>query len=171
MYIKDKSQYDRTFLDGLLGYKGSIKLIDNYLITGNDTTYFPEDLTLDKETTFVANKEGNKYLLTVKRTNLTNLQYEFKLIDNDNGIIDRKSGEAILSSGFFLASEIDFETETGNDYGSYEYGDESNGCRFSARIRSGKDDQGKLRAKVKYSCDDANKKAVTLDECPVLRSE
>lgn len=170
IYIKDKSQYDKTFLDGLSDYNEPIKLIDNYIITGTDTTYFPEDLTLNKKTIFIAKNDSYKFFLTVTRTNLTNINYEFQLLDKDNGIIDRKSGQAILGSGFFLASEGDIDTEMG-DYGSYEYWDKSNGCWFSTRIGIGKDDNGKLRAKVIYSCDDKNKRAIDLDECPVLRTE
>jgi hypothetical protein len=73
IYINNKSQYDQTFIDGLVDYNEPIKLIDNYIVTGNDTTYFPEDLILNKPTTFTAIKENNKYVLTVTRTNLTNL--------------------------------------------------------------------------------------------------
>ncbi|GAB4349007.1 MAG: hypothetical protein OHK0038_28030 [Flammeovirgaceae bacterium] len=50
IYIKDKSQYDQTFINGLANYNEPIKLIDNYIITGQDTTSFPTDLIL-RETT------------------------------------------------------------------------------------------------------------------------
>lgn len=169
-YVKDKSQYDKTFLDGLADFNEPIKLIDNYIITGTDTTYFPEDLFLNKKTTFSAINHSNKFFLTVTRINLTNINYEFQLIDKDNEIIDHKSGQAILCSGFFLAAEGDIDTEMGG-YGSYEYWDKSNNCWFSTRIGIGKDDNGKQRAKVSYSCDDKNKKVIDLDECPVLRTE
>jgi len=170
IYIKDKSQYDQTFINGLADFKDQIKLIANYIITGTDTTYFPEDLALNKRTTFTASKDNKKFILIVTRTNLTNINYEFQLIDKDNGIIDSKSGQAILGSGFFLAPEGDIDAEMGG-YGSYEYWDKSNNCWFSARIGIGQDDNGKQRAKVNYSCDDKNKRAIDLDECPVLRTE
>ncbi|MEN9443204.1 MAG: hypothetical protein RIS47_94 [Bacteroidota bacterium] len=170
IYIEDKSQYDQSFIEGLADLKGQIKLIGNYIITGSDTTYFPEDLTVNKRTTFTASKDNNKFLLTVTRTNLTDINYEFQLIDKDNSIIDSKSGKAILGSGFFLAAEGDIDTEMGG-YGSYEYWDKSNNCWFAARIGIGKDDNEKQRAKVNYSCDDKNKKVIDLDECPVLRTE
>jgi hypothetical protein len=170
IYIKDKSQYDQSFIDGLSDFKEQIKLIDNYIITGTDTTYFPEDLAINKRTTFIASKDNNKFLLTVTRTNLTNINYEFQLIDKDNAVIDSKSGQAILGSGFYLGTEGDIDTEMGG-YGSYEYWDKSNNCWFSARIGIGRDGNGKQRAKLNYSCDDKNKKAIELDECPVLRTE
>lgn len=170
IYVEDKSQYDHSFIEGLADFKVKIKLIDNYIITGSDTTYFPEDLAVNKRTSFIASKDNNKFLLTVTRTNLTDINYEFQLIDKDNSIIDSKSGKAILGSGFFFAPEGDIDTEMGG-YGSNEYLDKSNNCWFSARIEIGKDDNGKLRAKVNYSCDDKNKKAIDIDECPVLRTE
>lgn len=169
IYIKDKSQYDQTFIDGLANYNEPIKLIDNYIITGQDTTYFPTDLILNKPTTFTAIKDNHNYVLTVKRNNLTNLTYTFKLIDKDNKTVDTKSGKAILGSMFFLASEVDEDSETGDGYGSCEYWDKSNDCWFAIRI--GKDDNGKLRAMLKYGCDDKNKQTLNLDECPTLRTE
>jgi hypothetical protein len=169
-YFIDKSQYDKTFLDGLAEFNEPIELIDNYILTGTDTTYFPEDLILNKKTTFSAVNDSNKFYLTVTRTNLTNINYEFQLLDKDNRIIVSKLGKAILSSGFFLATESDIDTEMGG-YGSNEYWDKSNNCWFSARIGIGKDGNGKQRAKLNYSCDDKNKEAINLDECPVLRTE
>lgn len=170
IYIKDKSQYDQTFINGLADFKEQIKLIDNYIITGTDTTYFPEDLKLNTKTTFTASKDNHKFSMTVTRTNFTNINYNFQLLDKDNAVIDSKSGQAILGSGFFLAPEGDIDTEMGG-YGSYEYWDKSNNCYFSARIGIGKDENGKQRAKLNYSCDNKSIKAIDLDECPVLRTE
>lgn len=171
IYIKDKSQYDQTFIDGLADYNEPIKLIDKYILTGKDTTYFPDDLSLNKTTTFKATKDNNKFVLTVTRTNLTNLTYSFQFIDKDNKTIDTKSGKAILGSMFFLASEIDEDSQTGYGYGSTEYWDKTNDCRFAIRIGIGKDDNGKLRAALKYGCNDKSKQNLNLDECPTLRTE
>ncbi|MCO5259545.1 MAG: hypothetical protein M9916_05325 [Crocinitomicaceae bacterium] len=111
IYIKDKSQYDQTFIDGLADYNDLIKLIDNYIVTGKDTTYFPNDLLLNKSTIYTAIKDSNKYVLTVTRTNLTNLTYNFQFTDSDNKILDTKSGQVVLSSYFFFGpeGETDFE--------------------------------------------------------------
>ena len=171
IYVNDKSQYDQTFIDGLAEYNEPIKLIDDYILTGQDTTYFPKDLNLNKETTFKANLKNNKYVLTVTRTSLTNLTYKFQLIDKDNKTVDTKSGKAILGSMFFLASEVDQDSETGDSYGSCEYWDKSNDCWFAIRIGIGKDDNGKLRAMLNYGCDDKKKQTLNLDECPTLRTE
>ena len=169
IYIKDKSQYDQTFIDGLADYNEPIKLIDNFILTGQDTTYFPEDLTLNKATTFKATKDNNNYLLIVTRTNLTNLTYEFQFIDKDNKTIETKSGKAILGSMFFLASENDEDTQTKESYGSYEYWDKKNDSWFVIRIGYGKDKNGKQRALINYGCDDKSKKTIDIDDCPTLR--
>lgn len=171
IYIKDKSQYDQTFIDGLTDYNEPIKLIDNFIITGKDTTYFPEDLNLNSATTFNALKDNNKYLLTVTRTNLTSLTYNFQLTDKDNKTIDNKSGKAILGSMFFLASENDEDSETGYGYGSCEYWDKTNDCGLSIRVGIGKDDTGKQRAMLNYGGNDKSKKTLSLNECPTLRTE
>lgn len=146
IYIQDKSQYDKTFIDGLSDYNEPIKLIDNYILTGRDTTFFPNDLGINNTTTFRATKDNNKYLLTVTRTNLTNLTYNFQLTDKDNKTVATKSGIAILGSMFFLASENDEDSQTGDSYGSSEYWEKANDCWFSIRVGIGKDDNGKQRA-------------------------
>lgn len=171
IYVNDKSQFDQTFIDGLADYNEPIKLIDDYIVVGKDTTYFPKDLNLNKETTFKTILNDNRYVLTVTRTNLTNLTYNLRLIDKDNKTVVAKSGKAILSSMFFLASEVDEDSETGDGYGSCEYWDKSNDCWFAIRIGIGKDDNGKLRAMLKYGCDSKSKQSLNLDECPTLRTE
>jgi hypothetical protein len=171
IYIKDKSKYDQSFIDGLSVYNEPIKLIDNYILTGKDTTYFPSDLSLNKATTFKASKGNNKFVLTVTRTNLTNLTYNFQLTDKDNKTVDTKSGKAILGSMFFLGSEMDQDSQAGDGYRSSEYWDKTNDCWFSIRIGYGKDKNGKQRAMLTYGCEDKNKQSLKLVECPTLRTE
>lgn len=171
IYIKDKSQYDQTFIDGLADYNEPIKLIDNYIITGKDTTYFPKVLSLNKATTFKATKGNNEFLLTVTRINLTTLTYNFQLTDKDNKTVNTKIGKAILGSMFFLASENDEDSQTSEGYGSCEYWDKANDCWFAIRIGIGNDDNGKQRAMLNYGCNDKSKQTLNLDECPTLRTE
>jgi hypothetical protein len=171
IYIKDKSQYDQSFIDGLSDYNEPVKLIDNYILTGNDTTYFPNDLSLNKATSFKATKDNNKFVLTVTRTNLTNLSYNFQLTDKANKTTDTKSGKAILGSMFFLASEMDQDSQVGDGYGSSEYWDKTNNCWFSIRIGIGLDNNGKLRAMLTYGCEDNYKQSLKLEDCPTLRTE
>ncbi len=169
IYIKDKSQYDQKFIDGLADYYESIRLENNYIIT-SDTTYFPAEPALDSATTFSGMKDGRKYVLTVTRTNLTNLYYIFQIIDNDNMTFVNKSGVAILGSLFFLASEIDTDDQTGISYGCSEYWDTTNSCFFAIRIGEN-DNNGKLRAALTYGCEEMGKLDLDLDDCPTLRTD
>lgn len=171
IYIKDKSQYDQVFIDGLGDYDSQIKLSDNYILTSSDTTYFPEDLSLNKAITFEGTKDNNKFVLTVTRTNLTNLTYNFQLSDKDNTTLDTKSGKAILGSLFFFASEVDIDNQTNEGYGCSEYWDKTNDCWLAIRVGYGKDENGKLRAKLNYGCDNKNKPTLNLDDCPTLRTK
>jgi len=179
IFIKDKSLYEQIFvdgitsLDGMTGFNEQIKLIDNYILTGKDTTYFPDDLSLNKATTFKATKDNKIFVLTVTRTNLTNLSYNFQITDKDKKTVDTKSGKAILASLFFLASENDEDSQTGDVYGSYQYWDKTDTCSFSIKIGIGLDDNGKKRATLTYSCLDENKQNLNLNlnNCPTLRTK
>jgi hypothetical protein len=171
IYIKDKSQYDQTFIDGLADYNEPIKLIDNYIVTGKDTTYFPEDLSLNKVTTFKATNGYINFLLTVTRINLTTLTYNFQLIDKENKIIKAETGKAILGSMFFLASENDEDSQTGDSYGSCEYWDKTNDCWFAIRVGIGNDENSKQRAMLNSGCNDKSKHHSKIEEYPTLRTE
>jgi hypothetical protein len=169
IYIKDKSQYDQRFIDGLK-WNEPIKLIDNYIVLGNDTAYFPEPIPINKQITFSGKNKNNIFVLTVRRQNLTNLKYQFQLKTTTNNVIDTKSGTAILGSMFFLGAETDEDDETGLSYLSTEYRDDKNDCWFCIRIGD-IDDIGKPQAKVLYGCDDKSKRRLELDDCPTLRTE
>jgi len=171
IYIKDKSQYDQSFIDGLSDFKEQIKLIDNYIITGTDTTYFPEDLAINKRTTFIASKDNNKFLLTVTRTNLTNINYEFQLIDKDNAIKDSNSGLAILGSGFFLGTEGEPDIQTGDSFVGYEYRTENNKFWLVIKVGMDKNYKGKKRAKISFGYKDKSKETMNVEDGPILRSE
>lgn len=168
--IKDKSQYDQSFIDGLSEYNEPIKLIENFILVGQDTVYFPEDLQLNKETVFKGTKDQKNFVLNVTRTNFTSLNYTFQILDKDNKVVNNKSGKATLGSYFFFGSETDDDDETGEGYLSTEYGDNSAGCSFAIRIGE-KDDNGKLRAKIKLYCEDNKAKNIDLDDNPTLRTE
>jgi hypothetical protein len=171
IYIQDKSQYDQTFIDGLAEYNEPIKLIDKYIVTGKDTTYFPDDLVLNKPTTFTAIKDNNKYVLTVTRTNLTNLTYKFQLTDNDNKTLDTKSGKAILGSTFSFAPEGEPDPETGNSFVSNEYRMKNENFWLVINIGMDKEYEGKKRAKIFYGQIHKSKMTEPTMESPILRTE
>ncbi|MDR0802153.1 hypothetical protein [Fluviicola sp.] len=167
IYIKDKSQYDQIFLDGLR-WNEPIKLIDNYVLLGKDTAYFPEPIPINKQIVFSGKNENNIFVLTVTRQNLTNLKYQFQLKSITNEIINTKSGAAILGSMFFLGAETDEDDETGLSYLSTEYRDDKNNCWFCIRIGD-LYDNGKPQVKIQYGCEDKSKQRLELDDCPTLR--
>ena len=171
IYIQNKSRYDPAFIEGLAGYSEPIKLAGHFIVTGGDTTYFPHDLPLNKKTIFKGSKDSRHFVLSVTRTNLTNLDYRFQLTDKKHRTIDSKSGKAVLSSLFFLASEIDVDSQTGKEYGSCEYVDSTAGVRLSIRIGIGLDRNGKKRAVLTYNGDGKNKPALPPDACPTLRTD
>lgn len=166
----DKSLYDQTFIDGLAGYGEQIKLIENYILIGQDTAYFPEEIKLNTETIFKGTKDKKNFVLTLRRINLTSLNYNFQLLDKDAKLLNSKKGKATLGSLFFLGSESDDDDETGEGYLSVEYYDHSADCSFAIRIGE-KDDNGKLRAKIKLRCKDHKLKNISLDDNPTLRTE
>jgi len=170
--IKDKTNYSATFIDELIAsnYKEPIKLIDNHIIVGKDTTNFPHDLNINQTTVFKATKDKRNYDLTVTRINETTLKFIFKLTDNEQKTLHTETGEATLGAMFFLASEVDEDDQTGEAYGSSEYWKKKNDSWLSIRV-GGKDNNGKLRAIISYGCDNKNKKELNLDECPILRTE
>jgi len=170
IYIKNKSQYDQTFIDGLSEYNKPIKLIDNFMLIGNDTTYFPDDLSLNKEYIFKANNNGQKYVLTVKRINETTLKFNFQLFENSK-LLQTETGEANLPSLFFLGPEGEPDIQTGDSFFSQEYLKNDNRIWLCINIGMDKDYKGKQRAKITYRYTDKSKQTANLEECPVLRTE
>jgi hypothetical protein len=168
--IKDKSQYDKSFIDGLSEYNEPLKLIENYILVGQDTVYFPEDLQLNKEIIFKGSKDNKKFVLTVTRTNFTGLNYSFQLLDKDAKSLYNNSGRAILGSLFFLGSETDEDDEAGDAYLSVEYWDNSPDCSFAIRIGE-MEDKGRIRAKINLYCKDNLSSNIDLDDHPTLRTE
>jgi hypothetical protein len=65
IYIKDKSQYNQTFINELTNayHNESIKLIENFIIVGNDTTQFPTELEINKKTVFTGIRNNKFYEL------------------------------------------------------------------------------------------------------------
>lgn len=165
-----RSRYDKIFLDKLSEYREPVKLSGNILLTGQDTVYFPEDLLLHQETIFKGSKDNSDFLLILTRTNLTGLNYSFQLMNSSKHTEISKSGRAILNPFFFLGAESDDDDRTGEGYLSVEYTDESSNCLFAIRIGE-RDENGKLRAKIKLFCKDSKTKSMDLDEIPTLREE
>jgi hypothetical protein len=167
--VTDKSQYDSSFIDGLKEFN-DFKLFGNFVLVGNDTIYLPEDLPLNREQHFKGLKNGRQFILTLKRTNLTNLMYNFKQITRGNKVINSINGIAVLSAGIVLASEVDEDEIAGESYGSAEYWDKSDNYSFAIRIGE-KDGNGKVRVKIKLHHIDKKSKNIKLGDSPIMRAE
>ncbi len=162
--------HDPSFINELSESNNQAKLVDNYILIGEEKVYFPEDLQLNKETIFQGNREGNKFVLTLTRINLTSLIYDFKVLDSASNLINGKSGKATISPQFFLDSEIDSD-DAGDSYSSTAYWDYSSDCSFAIRLGE-KDKNGTIRAKVLVECEnDKDSKNIDLDVCPTLKTE
>lgn len=171
IYIKNKEQYDQSFIDGLSSYKKPLKLVDNYINADGFTTYFPEALKINREVLFKSKKDNQLFELKVTRINLTSLNYSFHLTNPNNNNSISRTGKAILGSMFFLGSEIDIDDITGQDYSSYEYWDKTNDSSFSIRVGTGKDKNGKLRAKITLWSNSQGVGRIDLKECPTMYTE
>jgi len=174
IFVKDKSKYSKEFLTELNTFKsqklGSVKLIDNVMIVGKDTTKFPDDLKINKQYLFKAVKGDQSYHLNVKRINESTLNFEFKLFKKEHLVFTDK-GEANINASFFLASEMDVDNETGKGYSSYAYYKKLNNCWFVIQIGAEKDAKNKQRAKVIFGCKDKTKPALDIQDSPTLRTE
>lgn len=169
--VKDKSQYDQSFIEGLARFKKPVRLVDNFIIAEGDTTHFPEILALKREVIFKGKKNDQQFVLTISRINLTTLPYSFRLTNSSGKSVIIKSGKAILGSMFFLGCEVDIDDLTGEGYSSYEYWDQSKEYVLSIRVGMTKDNSEKLRAKISYGGNSKSVKGIDLNECPTLRVE
>jgi len=119
LFIKDTTQYDPSFIRGLVEIariQTSFKLIDDSLFvtsvanTNPDSIVnkhfcsqdiLPTNLKLNKEIRFSNKLSDKAFSLILKRTNFTNVEYQ--LIQDGKTI---KSGTAILNASFFFGSEV-----------------------------------------------------------------
>lgn len=125
-YIKDKNQYSETFLTEFKAkhniYK-TVALIGDTIIINNDREniiLIPTDLPLDKLVTYEESVDGVKYIVSVKRINLSTIEYSY--FETVNGKIkNKKQGQADLEPVFYFGAEGTFEDENENVYGMNEY--------------------------------------------------
>jgi len=131
LYINDSSQYSQQFIKGLrsdVPLYDSLILIDDilhvyYTITFKERTVhsvhaarLPTELPLGKEVMYNAEQNGKNYLLTLCRTNFTEINFDLKIDGNTT-----KTGLLILPSTFFLGDECGSVDENGKDYCSSLY--------------------------------------------------
>jgi hypothetical protein len=118
LFIKDTTQYDPSFIRGLVEMariQTSFKLIDDSLFvtsvanTNPDSIVnkqfssqdlIPTNLELNKGIRFSTKIPEKNFNLILKRTNFTNIEYQ--LIKDGKTI---KTGKAILGAGYFFGAE------------------------------------------------------------------
>ena len=169
-YVNDKSKYDKTFLDEISKYTEPLKIIDNYILVGKDTIYFPEDLYLNEKTIFKGTKEKRQFELELKRINYTTLFFYLNIRDIDNNIIQSKKGNAVLNSGFILGTESNDDDETGDGYFCSEYLDTNKDYDLAIRVGFIEDGEP-LRATIRLTNRDNKMKVENIDNYPTLRKQ
>lgn len=145
--IDNKHLYSEEFLHSFREMQSNMPLTlkDNYILVENDTVYFPEDLKQMKDYHFTGFTEKYFYQLDVRRTNLTSIEYEYVVLENEKQLYTSE-GTAHLSAGFILGSETDDDDETGEGYLLTEY---SATGKDAHSIKIGEpDEKGRLRAVV-----------------------
>jgi hypothetical protein len=154
LYIKDRSLYSPEWLAAIekSGYNEPLKVIDNYILIDKDTTYFPEELKLNAGYHLTAFTDKHFYQLDITRINLTTLEYDFTLMENEKAIL-KKNGKAHLGALFFIGGESFTDDLSGDEHLGSEYYDESSGSCF-AIVVADKDEQQKINAVVNF-CDNS----------------
>lgn len=122
IYIKNKTLYSKDFVDEMLSsnYPFPIKVINNCIIVNNDTIYFPNDLDLNKEYIFNATDENQYHILTLKRINLSTINYIFNIYENEK-LVYSNEGEANMNIYFFVDSYFPENCKTTEYYDATEY--------------------------------------------------
>lgn len=135
LVVGDTTQYGASFLHELrevsseydtLKVAGDSLFIWYKPLHKPDTTvrysyWIPTKLELNREIAFSTTQEGQNYLLTLKRTNYTDLSYQ---LSHEGQSV--KAGIASLQGSFFFGAETD-ENEKGEMIFLNQYIDQSNG--------------------------------------------
>lgn len=158
-YIKDEKQYSETFLAEFKAKHSiyeTVALIGDTIIINNDREniiLIPTDLPLDRLVTYEENADGIKYTLTVKRINLSTLEYNY--FETVNGKMkNEKQGQADLEPVFYFGAEGTFEDENENVYGMNEYVNSSkDGCQTLIYIGVGSIEKTFLKQHCKSEAD------------------
>ena len=169
-YVKDKSKYDKVFLDEISKYTEPLKIIDNNILVGKDTIFFPEDLSLNEKTIFKGTKENQQYELELRRINYTTLIYDFTLRDNENNFVKSKKGEVSLSWSFILGTESSDDDETGEGYFFSEYFEVNKDYNLSIGVGF-KEEGEPLRATIHLTYKNEKNIHENINNYPTLRKQ
>ena len=124
-YVKDPTLYNPAFIKGLKEFAASgvmsfrtIKLIDNFIITGGDTLHLDTKLPLNEFINFYGQGGDNHYELDIRRINYTDIEYRFRINASSKGHGELLTGTAVMRSDIVLAtSSVPDDDSTGEAYG------------------------------------------------------
>ena len=169
--VEKKSDYSEKFISGLrelYGF-GDFKLSNNYLILNkNDTIEFPNEPKINKKVVLKAKQEELEIILTLKRKNQVQIEYEIGMYGfSKNDFISK--GIAEINSSFFLGSETDTNDLNGIGYLSTEFSDNKGECYTN--IRLGTEENAKnLLGKITKNCN-GEIVDINLNNFPTLREK
>jgi hypothetical protein len=132
--IRDPSKYSADFISEFKkshsGYQ-TVTLADDTIVINNDYKDFiiiPTDLSLATAILYEAQKDGKIFKLTVKRINVSTIEYNYSETA-DGKTLNDQNGKADLEPVFYFGAEGTFEDFDGQTYGMNEYIDNSvEGC-------------------------------------------
>ncbi|GAA4311185.1 hypothetical protein [Nibribacter koreensis] len=150
-------------------YPSPIQVIGKQVIVDGQPVDFPEDLKLNKEYVYTGQSKLFTQTLTVKRVNLSSIDYQWQVHKGDQLVL-ADSGQAHLRASFFLASEVDNDDQTGDAYGASEYVVTRKDCSTEIRIGMPEEEEVVLKATASSSCNPAWKK-VGIPEGMTLRTK
>ena len=152
--IKDSSHYSDEFIQKLqeLGYE-KFELKDSlFIINDEDTAYFSGIPKIGKQLVLTGKQDDLSITLTVKRINYTTIDYHIEMLDSD-GAIHNETGQADVSTGFFLGEESDVSEKTGTSYFVTEFADyKSADCYAYIRLGYEEETGPYLSGKLKKNC-------------------
>jgi len=147
LIIKDASKYSKAFIEYLKTEKfgSKIELFDNFIVIDGDTSRFSDNLKISKTYNFYADDNGKTCILSVKKKNLTTIDFELKSTESGQMQYSKK-GEANMLGAFFLGCEINDDELDDIAYPVDQYYMENDSEIISIRLDMDHDINGKIRA-------------------------
>lgn len=168
IFIKDSNDYSARFLAEIAkSEQSAISLIDSLLIIEEkDTITFPQVPKIGKSTVLTARKDDIAIGLTIERINQTTIDYRIEMVEY--GMASYKfTGRADLSAKFYLGSEMDESSFSGNAYFSAEFCDDRDTCYTCIRLGTEEGSGQYLLGKLIKNCNE-QKRDIELDNFPTL---
>ena len=129
-FIKDETKYSEIFLSEFKKYHGiyeTVSLIEDTIFVNKDRDGYiiiPTDLPMNKIVVYEKTENGKEQVLSVRRVNISTLEYSYCEIVNGKKANERQ-GNADLHPAFYFGAEGAFEDESENVYGMNKYIDYS----------------------------------------------